>query len=335
MKIGIAYDLKESVPVDRVHPEDALEEYDSRQTIDDIAEAIEFLGHTTVRLGGGREFLSKIVQESVDLVFNISEGLGNYRSREAQVPSVLEMLDIPYTGSDPQCLAICLDKPLTKELVTAAGILTPRWQAIANVNELAGMSWDKFPFPAFVKPAYEGSSKGIRLNSRVKDPDELARIVSRIIEEYRQPALVEEFIEGDEVTVGVIGNASPEIVGVMRVLTRDGKAPIAYSLEVKREWESLVEYECPARLEKKILERVREASLKAFRVLGCRDVSRIDFRITPEGEPYFLEVNPLPGLNSHSSDLPIMARKMGISYQSLISSILDAAIARHPLCVHP
>jgi D-alanine-D-alanine ligase len=131
----------------------------------------------------------------------------------------------------------------------------------------------------------------------------------------------------------VVGNASPEIMGVMRVLTRDGKAPLAYSLEVKREWESLVEYECPPRLEKKIIRRVREASLKAFQVLGCRDVSRIDFRITPEGEPYFLEVNPLPGLNSYSSDLPIMVRKLGISYQSLISSILDAAIARYPLCV--
>ena len=333
MRIGLTYDLKEAVPVDHVHSEDALEEYDSQQTVDDIASAIESLGHSVVRLGGGREFLQKVLMEPVDLVFNIAEGLGNYRSREAQVPSVLEMLDIPYAGSDPQCLAICLDKPLTKKLVNAAGVLTPNWRTVVNEAQLGEMSWGDFPFPAFVKPAYEGSSKGIRLSSRVESEEALIRAVEHVLAEYRQPALVEEFIEGDEVTVGVIGNTPPAVLGIMRVLTKDGRPPSAYSLEVKRDWESLLDYECPAQLEERILRRLREAGVRAFQVLGCRDMARLDFRVTPEGSPYFLEVNPLPGLNSYSSDLPIMARKLGISYTQLIASILESALSRCPLCV--
>jgi len=132
MKIGLAYDLKDSVPRTEVSPDDCLEEYDSLETVEAIARAIEARSHTVVRLGGGRGFLAAILEENVDLVFNIAEGLGNHRSREAQVPSVLEMLDVPYTGSDPLCLAVCLDKPLTKSLVAQAGLPTPRWQVVNN-----------------------------------------------------------------------------------------------------------------------------------------------------------------------------------------------------------
>src|SRR3989304_2921591 len=166
MKIGLAYDLKEQVPVSDTHPEDALEEYDSRETVEGIAAALSANGHSVVRLGGGREFLTAILRENVDLVFNIAEGLGNYQSRAAQVPGVLEMLDIPYTGSDPQCLAICLDKPLTKQLVAAAGIDTPKWRVIADSRQLNRMTGKDFSFPAFLKPVHEGSSKGIRFASK-------------------------------------------------------------------------------------------------------------------------------------------------------------------------
>jgi D-alanine-D-alanine ligase len=126
MRVGLTYDLKEAVKPDRAAPEDALEEYDYPATVEYIASAIAKKGHTVVRLGGGREFLSSILHETVDIVFNISEGRGTYRSREAQVPSVLEMLGIPYSGSDPLTLAISLDKALTKQLVSQAGVTTPR-----------------------------------------------------------------------------------------------------------------------------------------------------------------------------------------------------------------
>ncbi len=334
MKIGLSYDLKEAVLLEQSHPEDALEEYDSLETVQGIATAIEAEGHSVVRLGGGREFLNSILREKVDLVFNIAEGLGNYRGREAQGPSVLEMLSIPSSGSDPQCLMLCLDKPLTKKRVTTAGINTPRWQVIGSESELKSLCWDGFPFPAFIKPAWEGSSKGIRRNSIAQNPEQVALAVETLLGTYRQPAMVEEFIAGDEVTVGIVGNSPPTIVGIMRILPRNPEQHFIYSLEVKRDWEELVDYECPAQLPSSVLQEIRDASLRAFEVLGCRDFARLDFRLSPQRKPYFLEINPLPGLNPKSSDIVILAKKMGWSYQGLISAVLNAALERYPQCVH-
>ncbi len=332
MEIGLAYDLKQEVPLTQNQPEDALEEYDSPETVEAIAAALESLGHSVIRLGGGRQFLSHILQQKVDLVFNIAEGLGNYKSREAQVPSVLEMLNIPYSGSDPQCLAICLDKPLVKKVALASGICTPRWQVISHRQGLGELHWDHFPFPAFVKLAHEGSSKGTGLGSMVESPRQIAEVVPELLERYQQPVMVEEFIAGDEVTVGIVGNSPPKVVGIMRVLPKKKGACFIYCLEVKREWESMVDYECPAQLEPGILQELIDSSLKVFTVLGCRDFARLDFRVN-EGMPYFLEINPLAGLNPHSSDLPIMAAKVGWTYEALISAILDAALERYQQCI--
>ncbi len=333
MKIGLAYDLKQDVTLDKSQPEDALEEYDSLETIEGITAALMSLGHSVERLGGGREFLNNILQSKIDFVFNIAEGRGTCRSREAQVPAVLEMLGIPYSGADPQCLAICLDKPLTKTLVALAGVQTPKWRIVTCNQELREIAWNNVPLPAFVKPAFEGSSKGIRLGSRVEKPEQTIEMVSRLLEHYQQPVMVEEFINGDEVTVGVVGNCPPQIVGIMRVLPRNKMPYFVYSLEVKRQWESMVEYECPAKLESGTMQSIADYSLKAYNILGCRDFARIDFRVNNEGTPYFLEINPLAGLNPHSSDLPIMARKVGWNYEALISAILNAAIERNPQCI--
>lgn len=330
MRIGLAYDLKEKVPVSQTHPIDALEEYDSRETVDGIAASLRAQGHSICWLGGGREFLSAVLRESVDFVFNIAEGLGNYRSRESQVPGVLEMLDIPYTGSDPQCLAICLDKPLTKQLVAAAGIDTPKWRVISDSRQLNRIDWNDFPFPAFIKPIHEGSSKGVHFASKVGSAGELTKTALYLLEYYHQPVMVEDFVAGDELTVGVVGNSPPRIVGIMRVVPKTNKDDFIYSLEVKRDWERLVEYECPAQLEKGILQRIGDASLKIFEVLGCRDFARIDFRLSRDGTPNFLEINPLPGLNSKTSDLVILSGKVGWTYEALISAVLAAAIERYP-----
>ena len=333
MKIGLAYDLKETVISLPSCPEDALEEYDSPETVEAIATALESLGHSAVKLGGGKEFITNILQNDADFVFNISEGLGNYKSREAQVPSILEMLDIPYSGSDPQCLAICLDKPLTKRLLAAAGVRTPRWQLITDYRQLKQITCDDLPLPAFVKPAYEGSSKGIRLGSNVETTAQIAEVTTELIEHYKQPVMVEEFIAGDEVTVGMVGNSPPTVLGIMRVLPKQTSTYFIYSLEIKRKWEQLVDYECPAQLVPEILEEITNSSLKIFKALGCRDFARLDFKLSPQGVPYFLEINPLAGLNPKSSDLPIMASKLGWTYQALISAILNAALQRYPQCV--
>ena len=327
MKIGLSYDLKEAVSPGEGQPDDALEEYDSLETVEALKAAIETLGHTVAKLGGGRAFLNEVLQEKVDFVFNISEGLGSYRSREAQVPSVLEMLGIPYSGADPQCLAVCLDKHLTKKIVSWEGIPTPAWRVIDR-STLDFIDWKSLPVPAFVKPVWEGSSKGIRRNSLVREPGQLKDTVTSLLQYYCQPVLVEEYIAGEEVTVGMVGNCPPQMIGVMRVVPRQPTPDFVYSLEVKRDYERLVEYECPARLKKITIERIEEYSRKAFTVLGCRDFARIDYRVGTDGTPYFLEVNPLAGLNPRSSDIIIMARLLGISYNELIGSILKAALQR-------
>jgi D-alanine-D-alanine ligase len=332
MRIGLSYDLKQEVDLEQTGPEDALEEYDSPKTVEFIGAALEAGGHSVVRLGGGREFLNNVLRQNVDIVFNIAEGRGNYRSREAQVPSVLEMLNIPYTGSDPQCLAICLDKPLTKKIVAGGGISTPNWRVVTDKKALHQISWDGFSFPAIIKPAHEGTSKGIRRGSLVHSSEQALEIIEGVLERYCQPVMVEEYIVGEEVTVGIIGNLPPKVLGIMRLIPKKGDEHFVYSLEVKRDWENLVNYECPARLEKSTLDRLTQSSLRAFQVLGCRDFARLDFRVSPEGVPYFLEINPLPGLGDYS-DLVIIAMKQGWSYEALIEAVLGAALERYPLCV--
>jgi D-alanine-D-alanine ligase len=331
MRIGLTFDLKDTVKGNfssEGQPEDALEEYDSYETVKGIAAAIESKGHSTVLLGGGRDFLVNIQKEKVDLVFNIAEGLGNYRSREAQIPGVLEMLGIPYTGSDPLALAVSLDKSITKKLAALNGVVTPRWQTVRDLEELACIDWSDFHFPVFVKPLHEGSSKGIRNISKIDKRDQVNHTISTLIERYHQEVIVEEFIYGDEITTGVIGNP-PRIIGIMRVVPRRTDPDFVYSLEVKRDWENLVDYECPARLTTEVLDRISEAAIKVFNVLGCRDISRVDFRIGADGTPYFLEINPLPGLNPKSGDIVIMSGKMGWTYPALISTIVEAALERY------
>jgi len=242
------------------------------------------------------------------------------------------MLGIPYTGSDPQCLAICLDKPLTKKLAESAGVHTPKWQTIANSRELCEISWEGFPFPAIVKPAHEGSSKGIRVNSLVHNSKQAIDMIVKLLECYCQPVMVEQFIRGDEVTVGMVGNSPPKVLGMMRILPRKREDYFVYSLEVKRDWKNLVDYECPVCLEQEVLDRIALSSVKAFEALGCRDFARVDFRVSSEGIPYFIEINPLPGLGDYS-DLVIMALKLGWKYEELIGAILSAALERYPLCV--
>jgi D-alanine-D-alanine ligase len=330
MRVGLAYDLKDTVPQKPDTPKDALEEYDSPETVSALSAAIESLGHSVVKLGGGRELINNILQKKVDIVFNIAEGIGNYRSREAQVPGIFEMLDIPYSGSDPQCLAICLDKPLSKKLVSGAGIPTPKWHVVENNRELNVMTDDNILFPAFIKPAHEGSSMGIDLSSKVDDIKNLKKKTASMLECYQQPVLIEEFISGDDITVGIIGNDPPTIFGIMRVLPRKHNAQFFYSLETKRNWEQSVEYECPAKLPEHVLKKIKDYSIKVYRAMGCRDFARVDFKLASNIEPFFLEINPLPGLNRDSGDLPIMAYQLGWTYEKLISAILNAAIGRYP-----
>ncbi|MGL4552530.1 MAG: D-alanine--D-alanine ligase family protein [Gemmataceae bacterium] len=324
MKIGLSFDLKTGDAPASGQSDDFQEEFDSPTTIDAIAAVLRAMGHDVVLLGDGREFVERVLAFPPDLVFNFAEGHGVSRSREARVPAVLEMLGIPYTGSDPLTLAATLDKDVGRRLVASHGGTVPRGFVVPPdmpASALRGMP--PLSGPHIVKPAWEGSSKGIRGKCVVDTPDELAAAV----EERRdqgQPLLVEEFIAGDELTVGVVGNAAPRVIGVLRVVPLRHEPRFVYSLEVKRDYEARVRYESPP---PGSLPAVEEAALLAYRALGCRDVARIDFRVRG-GVPYFLEANPLPGLNPETSDLVILARLNGMDHGALIRTIVEEAVAR-------
>ncbi len=329
MKIGITYDLKADRPALMGMADDFQEEFDSPATIEAIAAVLADLGHDVVQLGDGRELLQRLLAGPPELVFNMAEGQGIGRCREARVPAVLEMLGIPYTGSDPLTLAVTLDKDCAKRLVQSAGVAVPQGLLIQQEDHLEEISNNgHLPFPVIVKPAWEGSSKGIRSKCLVEhSPHELREVVRSLWRDHQQPVLVEEYVEGDELTVGVVGNGPPGIIGVMRVLPQQATPRFIYSLDVKRDYLRQVRYECPPRLPAGSVQAVEHAALAAFGVLGCRDVARLDFRLRA-GVPYFLEVNPLPGLNPESSDLVILARLIGWSYSQLIETILQSALDR-------
>jgi D-alanine-D-alanine ligase len=329
MKIGITYDLKTDFPNSDGLPDDFQEEFDSPVTIDAIASVLEGLGHEVDRLGDGRELLERVLREPPDLVFNLAEGHGVGRCREARVPAVMEMLGIPYTGSDPLTLAATLDKECARRLIQTTRVKVPCGALCELHQPLDDIPTHvHLPFPAIVKPAWEGSSKGIHGKCVVDTPEELVEAIAKHRRAYRQPVLVEEYIEGEELTVGIVGNSPPRIIGVMQVLPRRKEERFVYSLEVKREYQERVRYECPAKLASNCLKSVESAALVVYKALGCRDVARIDFRLR-DGLPYFLEVNPLPGLNPESSDLVILSRLAGWSYEQLIESVLKAAVERN------
>jgi D-alanine-D-alanine ligase len=341
MKIGVAFNLRK-VAEPGSHPsptdgnplglplDDEQEEFDSPQTIAALAEAIESFGHEVELLGDGESLLERLLDgPRLDLVWNTAEGTGRERSREARVPAVLEMLRIPHTGSDPLTLAATLDKDCAKRLVASYGVATPKWLLIdgGQTNVAARLRESDLRFPAFAKPACEGSSKGIVSSSIIHDLDQLQEAVAELREVYRQNILVEEFIDGDELTVGLTGNDPPEVLGIMRIMPRSAAGPFVYGLEVKRDFERLAAYECPARLARRETQAVMQAALASWQALGCRDVARIDFRLR-DGVPYFLEANPLPGLSPQSGDLVILSKLAGIAYRDLVGRILSAAIAR-------
>jgi D-alanine-D-alanine ligase len=330
MKIGITYDLKaDALPFSHL-PDDHAEEFDSPVTVETVGSVLRGLGHEVVKLGNGRSMIETLLRDPPDFVFNFAEGQGVGRSREARVPAILETLGIPYTGSDPLTLAVTLDKDCARRLVASAGVAVARGSVYHPEDDLTALrSLPALPYhPVIVKPAWEGSSKGIRGKCVVDTPQELADAVERLRQDYRQPILAEEYIAGEELTVGIVGNAPPVIVGILRVLPKKQEDRFVYSLEVKRDWENRVSYESPPNLPTEQLNLVESAALMVYRALGCRDVSRVDFRMR-DGVPYFLEVNPLPGLNPETSDLIILAKKNGWTYERLIGDIFRAALARH------
>lgn len=336
MRIGIACTLKPEGPPPAGVPDDWHEEFDSPVTVAAISEVFRALGHTAELLGDGRPFLEAVLRNPPDLVFNFAEGSGISRSREARVPAVCEMLGIPCSGSDPLALAVALDKDMTRRVVESLGVTIPKGITLAPPPDEYSGDFAEFPAvlevaglscPVIAKPTCEGSSKGIRNRCVIRTPAEFGPTVVELWTNYRQPVLVEEFIVGDEVTVGIIGNDPPQSLGVMRMVPKRDPATFVYSLEVKRAWSENVDYEAPARLPGEVTRAIEMDAVAVFAGLNCRDFARADFRIR-DGIPYFLEINPLPGLNPDSGDLCYLAYRMGLTYAQLIGMILEAAVKR-------
>lgn len=332
LDIGLAFDLKrelESRPELARGPDDRFEEYDSDATVDAVAGALSELGHRPRRMGGGRRFVEEALARPPELVFNFAEGHGT-RSREAHVPAVCEMLGIPFTHSDPLTLAATLDKSVAKTIVAAAGLAVPRGAVVREARELGALD---MVWPRIAKPLFEGSSMGVRRSSRVEDAAALAREVERLSNDYGEPVLVEEFLEGIEVTVGLLGNGSrARVIAAMEIAPRiDDPARFVYSLEVKRDWENQVEYHVPPRLPAATLRAIETLALSAYRALECRDVARIDVRLDRAGRPCFIEANPLPGLNPRTGDLCVLAGRAGLSFVEIVRAIVDGAVERHNL----
>jgi D-alanine-D-alanine ligase len=347
LNVAVLANLKKNAPNCPGMPPDAWAELDSETTTEAIVAALEAAGHRATYLEGNVSLVERLVALKPDICFNICEGHWG-DSRESQIPAILEMLRIPYTGSGPLTLALALDKPMTKRVLMSYGLPIPEFQVFKRADEPIDRD---LRFPLFVKPSREGTSMGVSARSIVRNAVELRERVAEHLESYRQPILVERFICGREFTVGVIGNlmmpagsdipregyekhASAGLRFLPALEVDFSKYPSSeggvYTNRIKTEWAHDYHVLCPAPLAPEQVATLRRLTSAAFRATGCLDFARVDFRLDAgDGDrPYILEVNPLPGLHPGLSDMVLEAEGMGMKYNTLVNAIFDAARAR-------
>jgi D-alanine-D-alanine ligase len=325
MKIGLTYDLRSDYLAEG-YSEEETAEFDRPDTIEAIEAALLELGYRTDRIGNAKQLVKRLAEgDRWDLVFNVAEGLHGV-AREAQVPAILDVYDIPYTFSDPLVLSVALHKNLTKTIVEQAGIPTPEFVLVAEPADADAVD---LPFPLFAKPVAEGTSKGISAASKIVDRQALRRVCGELLDQFRQPVLVETFLSGREFTVGLMGTgADSRVLATVEISLLPGAEAEVYSYTNKEQCEELVRYVLVRPGSDPLIERVDQMALRAWRVLGCRDGGRVDIRCDAHGQPHFLEANPLPGLHPQHSDLPILCGYVGISYVDLIDRIVRSARRR-------
>lgn len=322
MRVGLTYDLREQYLAEGYGLEETAE-FDRPDTIDAIEAALGKLGFATDRIGHVRQLAARLVAgDRWDLVFNIAEGLDGI-GREAQVPALLDAYRIPYVFSDPLVMALTLHKGMAKHVVRDRGVPTAPFAVVETPSDLAEID---LPFPLFAKPVAEGTGKGVTPASKVTSQTGLRKICRQLLQQFRQPVLVETFLPGREFTVGITGTGTAaSAVAVMEVVLTENAEAEVYSYVNKEECDDRVTYHLADDAEARAAAAV---ALAAWRALGCRDGGRIDIRSDALGRPHFLEVNPLAGLHPEHSDLPIMCRLAGISFDDLIGRIVQSALAR-------
>jgi D-alanine-D-alanine ligase len=324
MRIGITYDLRADYLAAGMSEEDSAE-FDAEITIASIQAALETLGHDAVRIGPIRALAERLAAgERWDAVFNICEGVSGF-AREAQVPALLDAYSIPYVFSDPLTLAVSLDKGWAKRIVRDLGVATAPFAVIERAADAGRID---LPYPLFLKPVAEGSGKGVGGRSRVTHPAELKSVAADLLARYRQPVLVETYLPGREFTVGITGTAEDaKVLGVLDIRPTARAAVSAYGYQNKEQCDDNILYRLVDDAEARA---AAEVALAAWRALRCRDGGRVDVRNDAAGQPQFLEVNPLAGLNPDHSDLCFLARFKGLSYAELIGLILDSFLKRNP-----
>jgi D-alanine-D-alanine ligase len=328
MRIGMTYDLRDDY-LAAGFAEEETAEFDRLSTIEAIENAIRNMGHEPVRIGNLHSLIQELISgETWDLIFNIAEGLYGF-GRESQVPALLDAYRIPYVFSDPLVLALTLHKGMTKHVIRDVGLPTPDFAVISSPDDIDGVH---LPYPLFAKPVAEGTGKGVTPASKIDDASLLHETCARLLAEFHQPVLIETFLPGREFTVGIVGNgAHARSIGVMEVVLLDHSEPDVYSYHNKEFCEELVEYRAVDDSEAK---KAVEVAIASYRALGCRDGGRVDLRSDACGTPNFIEINPLAGLHPEHSDLCIIATKHNISYQELLSDIVQAALQRTGLASH-
>jgi len=325
--VGLTYDLKTDYKFKEGDPPDANAEFDHPSTVDVIAQAIEANGFKLKKIGNVNNLLEKIDNLGVDIVFNISEGISG-RNRESQVPIILEMMGIPFVGADGFSLSLTLDKLMAKKIFIVEDIPTPKFFEVKTTDELNHSNHRKFPL--IVKLRFEGSSKGLSDDSRVENNEELRKKVEYITNTYKQPALVEEFISGQEFTVAIVGNDPPEVMPIVQIKI-DGRLKLNDKFYTfARITSDRLEYICPARINHELKEELSGLALKTYLAVECRDFGRVDFRVDNNGKPYVLEINPLPSLSTEDVFM-LVAKEIGISYEKIIGKILASALKRYNL----
>jgi len=320
--IGLTYDLKDEY-LKLGFTEEEASEFDNIEVIDAIEKSLIELNYNVERIGNIFNLVSCLAQnKKYDLVFNIAEGYYG-SAREAQIPCLLDAYNIPYVFSDALALAICHNKTLAKEFVRKHNILTPDFLEIKNIKDLNNL---KLKYPLFAKPVAEGTSKGICSKSKVLNFNDLKKITEELLKKYKQPVLLETYLPGKEFTVGLVGNNDDiKVLGVLEVLVNSNAEQDIYSYINKKQYQDNITY----RINNTSLAKAcSNMAIEIYKILNCRDAARVDIRCDNNDTPYFLEVNPLAGLNPIDSDLSIMNRLQGEEYISLISNIMDAAVKR-------
>ena len=319
MRIGLAYDLQpDDMSTDR------WAEWDRPETVDGIEQALRALGHAVQRVGSAHEMLGRLdeIRRECALVFSIAEGAAS-RTREAWVPTLCEMIGLPYVGSSPQTLALALDKWMTRRLWQAEGLPVPTG---ANVSRLADVdALGALPFPLIVKPRYEGSGMGIDADAIVSDRASLHRRVAWAIAAYQEPVVIEAFIRGGEFTVCLVGDPLRALPPVQRHV--DPTTTLSCHIAQRRERRDTVAWQLPCESTTLLDEQLQRLALRAATVLGCRDLARVDVRVTPEGQPHLLEINPLPSLDSDSTFV-LLADVLGWGFPGMLQRIIEPAIDR-------